>query len=1184
MTRESKCLTYQPNERTISSRIALWQGLGGEVMSYVTLGIGRTRLVSFVCILICAAFGLPGFGQVFTATVTGVVTDPSGGLVSNAAVTVTNTSTNETRSTSTASNGSYTVSQLLPGTYELSAEAPGFKKYVRQGISLNANDTAELNLNLEVGSTSETVEVSAAAPLLDTQTADQSLHIETQTLANLPMSTRTPLHIVWANAGISEAFNGATSNTGDQNQNRFGMNGGRTESTAILVDGVPATTTSQWNGLYESPTLESVQEVQLVRNSYDAQYGRSGGGVFSIVTRGGASQFHGGVFEFLQNSALNANNFFNNRSGAARPFYNRNQFGGYLGGPIWKSKRLFFFGSYEGLRQGSPAAQVSTVPTALQRAGNFSQTYNPNGTLQVIYNPLTTRPNPNGSGYIRDPFPNNIIPAPFLDPVGLKVASLYPLPNQPGNGFTQSNNWFGTGKNTTTNDHYDVRVDWTPTERYSMYFRWSQAWENGIGLSFPAWGIGNSATTSPNPRGTAAWGNTFTVNPTLVVNVLIGHGNWTEQTIPVVHASATQLGMPTDQVAQFHASNIMPAFNLANYSTFGIGNNGQLYHPERTESVQVNATKTWSTHTVKFGGDLELSYQNGPGDGGWLRAPTFNFDQGLTSGPAVLPGTTTSGNAVASLLLGYGSGGSAPHPASLAEAHHDYALYAEDAWRVNGRMTVNYGLRWEIQGPTTDRYDRFSTFLFNAPSPISVPGMNLQGAMSFANGHQMWNTDWHNFAPRIGVNYKLTDKLVFRTGFGIFFVPSLGDENPIGFSTNTPWLSTAAGNGITPGNPISNPFPNGFIPIAGKSQGAATGLGQGITAVLSNHPNGYTQNYSADIQYQLSNNMVLELGYSGNQGRKLSLAYQNMNLNQLPPQDLSLGTQLFKSVPNPFYNVIPASAGGTLAGPTVPLWRLLVRYPQYTNVNLDVSTPGGFSSYNALVATFTKRFSNGLNLITSYQWSKAIDDTSEAQSWEVGDQGARDINNWALERSLSAHDIPQSVAITMLYDLPIGRGKAIGSNLNRVVDAFVGGWQVSALMNFQNGIPIPMSAPGNGFGFAYNPPNITSGSAVSISNPTIYEWFNVNAFSKPASFTIGSAPRRITQLRQDGTHNADVSLNKNFKIWEAINLQFRTDFFNLTNTPQFGAPNTFVGSSTFGQVTYQANSPRAIQFGLKLTF
>ena len=274
---------------------------------------------------------LPCNGQVFTATVTGIVLDPSGGAIPKATLSLTNTATADKRTATTGLDGRYTFSQLLPGNYELSTEAAGFKKYVQQGIGLHANDTVELNLTLQVGSTSESVEVSAAAPLLDTQTADQSLHIETNTLANLPMATRDAFRIVWANAGISEAFNGATSNTGDQNLDRFGMNGGRTESTAILIDGVPATSTSQWNGLYYSPTLEDVQEVQLVRNSYDAQYGRSGGGVFSIVTKGGSPQFHGVGFEFLQNSDLNGNNYFNNKNGNARPFL--------LPEPVWRCVR-----------------------------------------------------------------------------------------------------------------------------------------------------------------------------------------------------------------------------------------------------------------------------------------------------------------------------------------------------------------------------------------------------------------------------------------------------------------------------------------------------------------------------------------------------------------------------------------------------------------------------------------------------------------------------------------------------------------------------------------------------------------------------------------------------------------------------------------------------------------------------
>ena len=446
------------------------------------------------------ALGIACFGQVFTATLTGLVTDPSSGAIPRATVGVISTATNEKRTTSTGADGRYTFSQLRPGTYELSAEASGFKKFVQQGIVLRANDTVELNLPLQIGATSETVEVSAAAGLLDTQTADQSLHIETNTLANLPINTRTPFAIVWANAGISEAFIDTRNSTGDQNFDRFGMNGGRTESTAILLDGVSVTSSSQWNGLYYSPTLEAVQEVQLVRNSYNAEYGRSGGGVFSIVTKGGSAEFHGGAFEFLRNSRLDATNFFTNKNGAKKPFFARNQFGGYLGGPIWKSKRLFFFGSYEGLRQGSPASQTSSVPTALQRQGDFSQTFNTNGTLQTIYDPFTTQPDGAG-GFVRSPFPGNIVPQNRFDAVGAKVMALYPMPNRAGTGFTQSNNWFGTGKSVTGINRYDARADWARTDKHTMYFRWSQAWQNSTGIPIRS---GESPATPPCRRIRAA--------------------------------------------------------------------------------------------------------------------------------------------------------------------------------------------------------------------------------------------------------------------------------------------------------------------------------------------------------------------------------------------------------------------------------------------------------------------------------------------------------------------------------------------------------------------------------------------------------------------------------------------------------------------------------------------------------
>lgn len=1142
------------------------------------------RLVMRVIVSVSAAL-LTGtsmcYGQAFTANLRGAFTDASGAVVPGAQVQLTSTATNDKRTTVSGNSGQYTFSQLLPGSYELSVEAAGFKKYVQQGIDLRANETAELSVALQVGAASEQVQVTASAEMLDTQTADQSVRIETNTMQNLPMNMRTPFAMVWANAGISEAFD-VRNSTGDQNFNRFGMNGGRTESTLILLDGVSVSTGSQWNGLFYSPTLDAVQEVQILRNSYDAQFGKSGGGVFSIVTKGGSAQFHGAGFDFLRNSLLDANSFFNNRNRAPKPFFSRNQFGGNLAGPISKSKRLFFMGSYEGLRQGSPSSRTSTVPTELQRQGNFSQTFNANGTPQLIYDPYTTQSDGN-VGFVRTPFAGNIIPQSRWDAVGARVAALYPRPNRPGNPITNANNWFGTGKSTTSIDRYDARADWVRNESHSLYFRWSQAWQMSRGLAFEEWGILDPSTYSPNPRGQATLGNTFVFGPTFVMNLLVGHGSWTEQTIPNVKGSPTQLGFPAAQVAAFHTQDVMPSFGVAQFSTLGVGNNGQLRHPERTETAQANFTKQWSRHNVKFGYAMEYGYMNGPGDGGWLRAPSFNFDQGLTSGPNVVPGTTSSGNGFASLLLGIGSGNS-PYPASENESHHSYGLYIQDAWRVNNRLTLNLGLRYDLQKPTTDRYNRYSTFNFSGPSPITVPGLDLKGSLSFVDADKRgsWDSDKNDFGPRVSLAYKITDKLVFRSGYGIFYVPLLGSGNLTGFSTSTPWQGTVALDGIHPLHPISNPFPDGFVPAIAKSQGAATGLGQNITSYPRNHPNSYIQNYSADFQYEISPSTVLELGYSGNQSRKLPFGY-GVQVNQLPSRYLSMGNQLNAQVANPFFGVIPPSQGGTLAGRTVPLWRLLVPYPQYAGVSLSGSTPAATASYNALIAKVNKRFSNGLNMIISYQWSKTIDTASETQGWEVGD-GLRDSYNWDLERSISAHDIPHSFVLTSLYELPVGRGKALGGSMNSVANAFLGGWQISGMLRLQTGTPMNYSAPGLGFGFGYNPPNITKGSDVPLENRTPDRWFNTDAFSAPAPFMMGTAPRRITDLRQDGVHSADVGLMKNLTLREPLKLQIRAESFNVTNTPQFGRPNTALGSPTFGQVTSTWNTPRNVQVALRLTF
>ncbi|MGH9662906.1 MAG: carboxypeptidase regulatory-like domain-containing protein, partial [Bryobacteraceae bacterium] len=373
--------------------------------------------------ILFAAAAVSCFGQAFTANLTGVVTDPRSAAMPQVTVKIRNVDNNDTRQTISNADGRFTFSQIPPGNYELTAEAAGFKSYVRRGITLLANQSGEADISMQLGEVTQQVEVSAAVAQVDTQTANQSVAMGTHTVEELPSNMRNPFVLVQATAGVVSVRTGISTAAQDQNQNRFAMNGGRDESGLILEDGVPSTS-GDWGGLIISPSVDSVQEMQVIRNSYEAQFGRSGGGVVSLVTKGGTNEFHGTLFEFLQNDKLNANSWSNDRVGAKKTVFQSNQFGGNFGGPAWKSKKVYFFGGYEGLRQGSAATYVTSVPTAPERGGNFSDSFNANGTPSLIFDPFSTQANSSG-GFVRTPFPGNAIPSSLFDPIAAKVISLY---------------------------------------------------------------------------------------------------------------------------------------------------------------------------------------------------------------------------------------------------------------------------------------------------------------------------------------------------------------------------------------------------------------------------------------------------------------------------------------------------------------------------------------------------------------------------------------------------------------------------------------------------------------------------------------------------------------------------------------------------------------------------------------
>jgi hypothetical protein len=1134
-------------------------------------------------ILFGVAFYLasPSLAQVFTATLSGVVSDPSSAAIPSAAVTIRNVESGDTRRTTSSADGRYTFSQLPPATYEVTVEAAGFKRFVEKGLALVASQSAEHNISLTLGQNSETVEVQGEAPALDTQSADRNVTLSGNSVVALPTNLRNPLVLVWQTAGVVSVRTGISQGVNEQNQNRFALNGGRDESSAILIDGMPSTA-GDWGGALATPSIEAVQEVQVTRNTYDVQYGRTDGGVVSLVSKSGTNSIHGGVYDYLRNSKLDATTWDNDRARIPKPSFQRNQFGAFIGGPIWKKKHIYVFGDYEGLRDSNPSSLLTTMPTAAQRAGDFSQTFNANGTLSTIYNPFTTVQNPDGT-YSRTPFANNVIPASMFDSIGQKVVGLLPLPNQPGTGPAAINNYAAGGKTLDINNRFDIRVDWAKSERFTFFTRVTKAWEDTVAPILIGNGLDNNYG-GHNPRDQVVVNLTFVPTPTWVTNIIVGTGRWKEQQIsPSTGLTATAIGFPTSLANQLGTTTI-PQFSIENYPQ--LSNARYLSDPRTTSNLQINNSKQLGDHSIKFGFIGEAEQVNSTD----VDSAFFTFNRGMTSGPTAALDSSTTGNGIASLLLGTGASGYSPNNARLALTSKYFAGYVEDSWKFS-RLTIDYGIRYEVQTPGTERYNRLNDFNFNATNPLSSQtGLNLKGGLQFVTGSNrgLWNTDYKNLAPRIGAAYKITDKLVFRGGFGIFYAPAWAGANTSdGYSLQTPWVSSQGGGGFVPQQLLSNPFPTGILPAPGSSQGLLTLTGLSINAFSRLHPSPYSETYSADFQYELTNSMVIELGYGGVQGRKLFYGYSSpLNINQLPPQFLSLGNALNAQVPNPFYGIFTT---GTLAGKTIPQYQLLLPYPQYSAVNLSTITPGAGSSYNALIAKFSRRFSNGLQAVVTYQWSKAIDNSSETQGWEIGDQ-ERNVYDTSIDRSISAHDVPQAFTASVTYDLPFGKGRKLLPQANRVVNAIVGGWQLATAVRLGSGLPLGFTVPNSlsTYGYSVNRANITSLSDLVSGPQSPDHWFNTSSsvVSAPPPFTIGTAPRWIPNLRFGKLDNTDMSLMKTFNITERWKAVFQAQAFNVTNTPQYGKANTTVGNPNFGIITSSAPgaTPRNIQLAMRVLF
>lgn len=1104
------------------------------------------RGLSAVLWLLLAAFvAHQANAQTFTSSISGIVTDSSGAVIHGANLQLQNMTTHDLRAQKSGEDGTYSFTALLPGTYELKVSYEGFETYVKSGMILAANTAASVNIPLTVGKTQQQVVVSANTVLVDTETATNSATLDSELLQALPNNTRQPLNFVFDIAGVTEAQGGMTSRSGylDQNASMFGLNGGRSGESEILIDGAPSTAID-WGGLLVSPIQDSVQEQQLITNVYDAQYERGGEGVVTLVTRSGGNNYHGEVYDYMRNDGLDANTWGNNASGSVvngkyvplpRGKFHRNQFGANIGGPIWRKHNLFFFGGYEGLRQPGSESTKLTVPTSAEKSGDFSQTLLPSGQPDIIYNPFSSRLVTSASGaqyYTRDPFPGNKIPSNLINPVGAKIAALYLDPNHASAGPSDENNFVKQGSDSTSNDKFDIRVDWAKSEKQRMFVRFSdRARQNNSPACFFCNGA-DSGSAYDNHGLQAVFNDTITPNPKWIINFYGAYGRWFE--------GQTLLGYGVDNASKIglnaglFQANALPLVNADGYATQGNQYSTFDRYIRYSSTGIVNVSRQFNVHTFKFGFNYDVGMINNRED----QPGVFNFSEGMTScdphldangnpdgGPcAASLQSQMSGNSIASILLGTGSGGQSNISMDPAFSQHSFGMYFQDEWRATNRLTVTAGLRYENQRPATERHNRIAYFNEKAVNPISTGlGSTVLGAFEYAGvggrGRGAWLPDNTNFGPRLGLAYKVTDKLVARAGSGIFFGPASamlsfdgGGQSP-GYTAQTNWVATDNG-GYTPLNLVNNPFPNGLQQPSGNKLGAMTYVGSYASQMWPKvaHPIGTLYQWSADLQYQVNPHSVAEIGYTGVRGRHLLYGNPNINIDQLPTQDLALGSQLNDLVTNPFAAVI-TDPNSYLSQAKVTRSQLLFPYPEFTYLGATRSLPGAASQFDALSAKYTWSFSNGLSSLTSYQWSKNLDDGSEALiGWAIGNMW-RDSYHPKLDYAVSTHDVPQSFAEAFLYQLPYGHGRHFGTSSPQAVNQILGGWNLSGAVRLSSGLPFwqPVNYgwnPLGNYGFPGNAlPNMIGNPK---ANRSVHHWLRGRF---PGSFELRQRACRLRWQR-----------------------------------------------------------------------
>jgi hypothetical protein len=1079
--------------------------------------IRQRRLLTLLVVMLCL-LASKQTTSAQTAQLTGIVTDTNSAVIAGAQVTLTNLDTGVARKAVTNTEGHYGILFVPPGSYRLHVFLSGFKPVIRDSLRINVDQPVRIDFTLEIGAISENVNINSDGPQLERETSSIGQVIDNKTIVTLPLNGRNYSQLVLL-------MPGATPNRLSQAADGFSLNGSRTMQNKFLVDGLDnnnyllGLTTGSTQAVH--PSVDAIEEFKVESANYSAQYGQAAGGVISVAIKSGTNNFHGSAFEFLRNEKLDANDFFANRAGLERGPLRFNQFGGTLGGPVWRN-RTFFFASFQGTRRHVSRTSVITVPTPEQVRGNF-------GNIN-IYDPA------NVVGGNRQQFLNNVIPEVRMDPVGRKIAALYPAPNQSG----LVNNYASTVPQTEAADQYDFRGDHNFSERDKLFARFSK--HNGemlLGSICPAPGHCGGNATFPIIEAYDSWsavgGHTHVFSLQAVNELRLGYSNnKSNGQSSAERPFFDEFGIRG--VPQLSSLTGLPQFAVGNYSALGDSN--ATPQSREAQVIQVNDSISYlrGRHTMNFGGE-------------YWRLSTFGVTDILTRGSFTFSGQFTSrtpgqgnGNPVADLLLGLTSSASISTRQVGTFLADYYSGFFNDSWKVSPKLTVNLGIRYELQTRYREKDNRQTFFDYRPGSPTY--GTLVQARDGGHREETFSDLDKNNFAPRVGLAWQLNQKTVVRGGFGIFY-SGLGFHAATNSSLRNPpyFVSTAINSPTTAAN--SNLKLSDGFPI--DALDPAHAVTPNLYALPQDFPQGETYQGNINVQRELGDGMVLSVAYVGSGSAKLR------------------GT-----------NNINAPKPG--AGPAPP--RRL--FPSFAGI--ETLSAFAHATYHSLQTKLERRFQSGFSLLSSYTWSHAIDNATDVENVGAGNGPIfpQDPFNTNAEKATSGFDIKHRFVTSFVYDLPLARGDGWlgGSKLARAV---FGGFQIGGIFVAQTGQPVNPLVSGNpaNTGGPVRPNRLGDGR-LSRDERSVDRWFDVAAFAEPAPFTYGNSGRNV--LRGPGLVNLDFLIARNFQLRESMRLELRGEFFNLTNTAHFARPNATIGSPQAGTITATAVPNRQVQIGLRLVF